>query len=173
MEKEKPDILKKELLDKAPGLSKASKDNPFEVPENYFSGLPEKVQNLKNRQAQKSPRMLINYSSKKVLAYAAAFVLMVSLGLSVIFLSQQEEHDSFAEADEELYEAYFSYIAEYDEGLYYEILAADEAYYPDTEEAYETFLWEEDLEDDPYFEYLVDYMHLYQYSPEELVDSYQ
>ncbi|GEM_PF-3563739 len=169
MEKEKPDILKKELNDIAPDISEVSKDNPFDVPGNYFSGLPEKVQNLKNSEPQKVYAGVLSISPRKLLAYASALLVLISFGISILFFTNNNDIDLYSEADNELFESYFSYFADYDETAYYDILAAEEIEHLEYPEgSFDFFTMDDELEDDAYFEYLLDYMDLYQYSPEDI-----
>lgn len=171
MEKEKPDILKKELLDQAPGMSNAPKDNPFEVPKDYFENLPERIQQLKNSRAQRSHRTIWGYSQQKVLAYAAALAVLVSFGLSVFFLTHDDEINDFAGIDDDYYESYFSYIADYDEAHYYDIVLNEENDILDSEDIFFGVMWEEDMEEDDYLEYLLDNMDIYPYLLDEIADN--
>jgi len=172
MDKEKSDILKKELQDKAPGLSKTSGGNPFEVPENYFAGLPEAVQQLKSSRAQKGYRTIFEHSTQRILAYAAALAVLVVFGLSVFFLSHKEELNDFAGLENEYIESYFAYIAEYDEAHYYDLLLAEGNGPGSVYASYEMIQWGEDIEDDTYFEYLLDNMELYDYLFDDISDNY-
>ncbi len=169
MEKEKPDILKRELLDKAPGISKASKDNPFEVPDDYFSRLPDKIAELKNSSVRKSHHTVFGYSTQKIMAYAAALAVMVAFGLTFLFLIQKDDVNDLAGIDEEYLESYFSYLADYDEAHYYEILISEESNMLKYIDGYtDISMWTEDADDDPFLDYILEYMDTYQYLPEDL-----
>ncbi len=171
MKKEKPGIIKKELMDKVPGISKASKDNPFEVPEDYFAGLPEAVEQLKNSRIKKSHRTVLGYSAQRIMAYAGALAILIFLGISVLFLTHKDGINDFAGIDNEHFESYFSYLAAYDEAHYYDILISEEGEYLESVDAsLQMALWGEVTEDDPYMEYLLEYMYLYQYLPDDMAD---
>ncbi len=169
MEKEKPGILKQELLDNAPGMSKAPKDNPFEVPEDYFSRLPEKIAELKNSRTRKSRHTIFSYSTSKIMAYAAAIAVLIAFSLSVLFFIQKDDINDFAGIDEEYLESYFSYLAEYDEAYYYEILISEESNMLNDIDGYtDISIMMEDTDDDTYLDYILEYMDTYHYFPEDI-----
>lgn len=170
MKKEKPDILNNELREHAPGIDNISKENPFKVPGNYFSKLLTNVQNIKNSRTERSYSTAFKYNLKKALVCATAFLIIIAGGMWY-FLAYQQDNDIIAIVEDEdmLYESHFSYLADYDEIVYYEMLLAEDLSGIESYDIFYNFMSEEDiLDEDPYFEYLVDYMDLYQYSPEYL-----
>ena len=170
MKKEKPDILKNELLDSAPGLLKVSKKNPFDVPANYFEELPQSVQHIKNMDAQKRHRSVFKYSTQRVLAYAAAVLVLFAMSISIVFLTQKDEINGFADIDYEYFESYFADLAEYDKSHYYDLLYSEgNDYFESAEGLFESAIWAED--EDLYFEYLMDYFEANQYSPDDLFNN--
>ncbi len=165
MKKENDDIIKKEIKENAPELSKFSKQNPFEVPENYFQELNK---NIKDNITSEKSSKIIPLRTRKILAYAASIAIIITLGFYSFIMLQKDDTNIFADANDELIEFYFTYLIENDEISYFDIVDLEENDYFESSEYLFKNEYIDKISDDAFMEYLIDYMDTYYYSFEEI-----
>ena len=116
-----------ELREIAPGLLKVEKKNPFKVPENYFSGLPQDIQKAisEKKPAFSLGDWLLHFSLQPKYSLAVAVFLIISIGGYYYFSHFQGESDPLSNLAFEEIENYIEYnIEEFEEVLIDNVLAS-------------------------------------------------
>lgn len=117
---EEKENIKMELNELAPNLSKIEKKNSFEVPEDYFYGLSDKIQKrVEGSQSKTIPIIqLFQFSYTRI---AVASIIIAIVCTSIYYLTSRSQNDSEAQMITENYvlnevdeEVLIDYIVEND-----------------------------------------------------------
>lgn len=160
MSKEKHTYNKNELKiseDSIPDFSKLKKNNPFEVPENYFDSLPliisNKIDFNRNRHSLSISRLFSLNPKFSVAIVSSAFVILMTVFL---LTKSSQEFDSLSEITfEDVLLEYPELIENMDESIFYESLLVETEvdYFGDFET---NFDMDTSLSDEDIFNYLTE-----------------
>ncbi len=143
-----------EIKEIAPGLSKLSNVNPFEVPADYFTDLPDMIAQRRSRRSVHPFFAVLSYIFQPRLVTAG----LTAVILILIFLipgGNMTTDRNLAQYEQQLFDEQLAWYSEYQKDVYYELLY-------DTDPAADTELpVNENYQEDQTIEYLLQYKEYY------------
>lgn len=145
-----------EIKEIAPGLSKLSNENPFEVPADYFTDLPDMIGQRRSRRSVHPFFAVLSYIFQPRLVTAGlTAVILILMSYFLIPGGNMTTDRNLAQYEQQLFDEQLAWYSEYQKDVYYELLY-------DTDPAADIELpVNENYQEDQTIEYLLQYKDYY------------